>query len=173
MEITMNETIKKLRREAANNFIPIAEDMYKHGKSLIEIEITLEKYIEQKKRQFYQKKRKHSIRLNTREVIDKVYKLQNADSLAEAIFYDMLEKAKIPFEFQYKIGPYRVDYLINKTIVLECDGKHHQFQRGYDRNRDWYLEGLGYHVVRMSWDLICQIPDIVIDELKNLIDEGV
>jgi len=54
---------------------------------------------------------------------------------------------------QHRIGPYRADFLVEETLVVECDGRdfhslpHHQVR---DRDRDAYVRGLGYSVLRFT-----------------------
>jgi len=71
------------------------------------------------------------------------------DSKAEVIFYEFLIESGIPFKFQYKIGPYKVDYLIDGSLVVELDGPHHNRQKEYDEKRDKYIEKMGYTVLRI------------------------
>jgi len=171
METITKKTIIKLRREAANAFIHIGEDMRRDGKPDREIIGAFQKYQDVKMDQFYKRLRRDSRRLDMDATLARMQAEESKGSKIEMVMYDMLSSAGIPFEFQYKIGPYRVDYLLDGVVVFECDGKQHADQRGYDKRRDRYLEGLGYHVVRMSWDLIAQVPDVVISELKSLSKE--
>lgn len=159
MDILINKTVKKLRRKARDEFLPTAEQMRKEGMCDHDILVSFDNYRKVKRKQFYQKAR----------IVNFIKEPQNADSTAEVIFYNMLQEHGVPFDFQYKIGKYRVDYLINKMIVFEGDGPHHEYQREYDKKRDLYLTGLGYEVIRMSWGLISQIPELVINELKDKI----
>ncbi len=121
------------------------------------------KIIELKKKTFYQKIDKFK---GIREVMLSLGNHDFGDSKAEGIVYFMLKDAGVSFQFQRQIGPYRVDFLINELIILELDGPHHKKQRGYDADRDKYLEKMGYEVVRVPIWLMASAGQIVIKELQ-------
>jgi len=143
-----------------------AEGMRDH-----EILRAFEGYRRDTTRAFYRRKRAEGTQIDFKGVVTRIVDIHE-DSRSELILYEMLKSANIPFEFQYKIGHYRVDYLIDGRIVLECDGPQHGNRREKDRKRDQYLERLGYDVIRLSWSLIAQIPDVLISEIKALIMEN-
>ena len=94
--------------------------------------------------------------------------MQNTDSPIEAIAYLMLLIAldelewergieEISFDWQKKIGPYRVDFFVKSPfgrVVIECDG--HDFhertkqQAAHDKKRDRYLQKEGYAVLHYT-----------------------
>jgi len=86
------------------------------------------------------------------------------ESKAEAILYQLLNQSGLNFKFQYKIGPYRVDYLLGKDLVLELDGPGHSNAR--DTKRDAYLQKMGYRVLRLPIWLLSLDPDKAIEEIK-------
>jgi very-short-patch-repair endonuclease len=56
-------------------------------------------------------------------------------------------------EKERKIGAYRVDYLINNKIVIECDELGHKDRnKKYEKEREAYLKSLGYIVIRFNPD---------------------
>ena len=68
------------------------------------------------------------------------------------------------FRRQHPIGVYIVDFVcLERKLIVELDGGHHAdgAQKSHDVNRDAWLEGRGYSVIRV-WNL---------DVLNNL--EGV
>ena len=85
--------------------------------------------------------------------------LSESESPFEEEVYDQLlshfKDEEIEIEPQYKIGGFRVDFLIktkSKDIILECDGKaYHQSEEAYahDIYRQRELENLGYTVYRI------------------------
>lgn len=159
------KAIKKIKEGVVGKFLPFAQDLKDEGKKDYEIIDIYEKYVENKEKAFYNNRRTfHSYS----EIIHRWLNNYKPDSVAEEIFYDILFESGLDFYFQYKIGNYRVDFLINDKIVLECDGPYHVNQVEYDKKRDLYLESIGYYVVRLTWKLIMQAPDIVIQELKEL-----
>jgi len=99
---------------------------------------------------------------------------EKADSKAEIIFCNILYKNNIKFEFQKKIGPYKVDYLFDNNIILECDGPHHTHpvQVQHDKMRDSYIEKKGYKILRCDWDMVAAMTDDVIELLQNYISNN-
>ena len=59
----------------------------------------------------------------------------------------------LKIQAQAPIGRFRVDFLLNDRLVIECDGRefhslpHHQVR---DRERDQALRGRGYSVLRFT-----------------------
>lgn len=60
-----------------------------------------------------------------------------------------LASAGIPFKAQVPIGSFRVDFLVDDRLVVECDGARWH-DPGADRLRDEALHGLGYPTVRLT-----------------------
>ena len=53
------------------------------------------------------------------------------------------------FRRQFIISPYIVDFACPQArVVIECDGGQHQQNHYYDRQRDAYLQSLGFQVLR-------------------------
>ena len=159
----MKEITQKIRDEAVEKFMPLAIQLQSEGMDPRDILYCLKKYNKNKLMKFY--------RDGYREKIDfKSIKddLKNADSKIEKIFFNLLNKNKIPFKFQVEIGSYRVDYLIADCIVFEGDGQQHENQKEYDAKRDTYLERMGFKVMRMRWVLVAQMKDRIIEEIKQL-----
>jgi very-short-patch-repair endonuclease len=76
-----------------------------------------------------------------------------------------------PFEFQARIGPYRVDFLWrDQKVIAECDGfafpgsTRDQFES--DRRRDNFLQALGYTVWRFSFRQILAEPQLIASQLR-------
>mgnify|MGYP006271860959 FL=1 len=77
-----------------------------------------------------------------------------------------------PFEFQAELGPYRVDFLWREQrVIAECDGfAYHGSTRErfeYDRQRDAYLQSLGYTVWRFSFRQILNEPQLIASQLRT------
>lgn len=102
-----------------------------------------------------------------------------SDELTESPFeeevYEELLKhfSKNNIALQYKIGGFRVDFLIkvsNREVVLECDGKtYHQSDEAhaYDLYRQKELENLGYIIYRIWSTDWFQRPE---SEMKKFLD---
>ena len=94
-----------------------------------------------------------------------------ADSKAEIIMYNALTKAGISFQFQYKIGPFRVDFLINDSLVFELDGPLHLLNPEYDAKRKKYIENKGYTVLAVPLWAATYDKQGVIDSIKELAEK--
>jgi very-short-patch-repair endonuclease len=69
------------------------------------------------------------------------------------------------FRRQHPIGPYIVDFVCpGANVVVEIDGAIHEQQREYDADRDDYLRGRGYTMVRFTVDrAIRDLPGVLQD----------
>ena len=56
-------------------------------------------------------------------------------------------------------------YSAEKKLVIELDGKIHDFQKEYDQNRDQILQGLGLKVIRFKNEELKNI-EVVIKKIK-------
>jgi len=70
----------------------------------------------------------------------------------------------IGFRRQHAIGPYVVDFCApRQKLIIELDGSQHLDQQEYDAERNAYLEGLGYRIIRF-WNRS------VVNELEEVLD---
>lgn len=95
----------------------------------------------------------------------------SSESPGESVLRVQLWQSKDPaikkVEPQARIGPYRVDLLVNGRVVVEFDGKHKYGVDGQDagqqivaeKQRHNYLERQGYRVVRVTWDELFEQVD--------------
>jgi len=77
----------------------------------------------------------------------------NATKQENHLWYDYLHSYPVRFFRQFIIGEYITDFCCrNAKVVVELDGQHHreQDQIEYDAERDAYLRGRGYEVLRFS-----------------------
>jgi len=81
--------------------------------------------------------------------------LRRSSTPAERYAWNLLRNRRmlgLKFRRQHVLGRFIVDFCCPaRRIVLELDGAHHdrQAQATYDRERQAYLERLGYRVVRV------------------------
>ena len=163
----MKRITKKLHKEFGKKFLPIAEKLRQEGSPDYEIKKALLDYIKHESIKFYRK-------LREPQVIGEILKEPmlstfggNADSKIEIIYFDLLQENKIPFEFQYKIGPYRADFLIDGWLVFEIDGPLHN--KATDLTRDKHMENLGYKVLRVPAWLAAVSHKSVLDEIQEVV----
>jgi very-short-patch-repair endonuclease len=84
--------------------------------------------------------------------------------MAEAVLWNELKGSRLGgFKFvrQFPIGPYYADFLCRKRhLVVEVDGSQHAAS-AYDANRDQYMRGQGYSVIRFwSNDVVRKREDV-------------
>jgi len=89
----------------------------------------------------------------------------------EEMFYELafLDLHLYP---QHAVGQYRLDFAIpNKMIAIELDGHEYhktKYQRTHDAQRDRWLYGQGWHVLRFTGTEIYKNLDRCIDEICKL-----
>lgn len=93
------------------------------------------------------------------------------ESPLEQIFYELalLDLHLYP---QHRVGKYRLDFAIpDKMIAIELDGHEYhktKYQRTHDAQRDRWLFGQGWHVLRFTGTEIYKDLDRCIDEVCKL-----
>ena len=171
METTTSAIKQKLLEDQKGRLLEVAREMRASGASNDSIRRMVQNHITLKAKLFYQKKQELSgvsdcIRDACREITG-----TKADSKAEMIFDEMLRASGVKFQFQYRIGPYRADYLVGDNLVVELDGPLHKRKASidHDQKRDAYMIGKGYHIVRLDLNLVALDPKAAIEGIKELI----
>ena len=166
MVITMNENTEKLYKKVVNKAKPFIQDMIDAGMDKSRMVGILNRHTEIKIREYYRQMK--GFGSFSGDVLNEIK--QNADSKAEMILYELMEKNGIEFQFQYKIGPYTADYLIDNWLVIELDGPAHNTinQRSSDGRKDKYLNKMGYDVLRVPLWLAAMDQKAVIEEINEL-----
>jgi very-short-patch-repair endonuclease len=109
--------------------------------------------------------------LNRDPAIRHDFTLNIFDSPLEQMFYELafLDLHIYP---QYKVGKYRIDFAIpEKMIAIELDGHEYhkeKYQRTHDAQRDRWLFGQGWHVLRFTGTEIYKDLDKCISEICSL-----
>jgi very-short-patch-repair endonuclease len=160
----MKAITEKLHNKALEAFKPVIEQMAAEGCSHDQIVKAYEGYLRQKTNHYY-----NQSDLKSFKQCFNIEDLKNADSKAESIFYEMLQGSKIKFDFQYTIGPYRADYLVEGFLVVEIDGPQHD--KDHDEKRDNYLRKMGYKIIRIPLWALVSCPEAAIDEIKGATNE--
>ena len=67
------------------------------------------------------------------------------------------------FNRQYPIGNYIVDFICRKlNLIIEIDGSSHLSKSVSDKERQDYLEGLGYVIIRFSEaEVVYRLDDVI------------
>jgi very-short-patch-repair endonuclease len=160
----MQEITKKLHKKVMDEFYPMAEQLAKEGRDKGEIVAAFQKQLKLKTQQYYEKQ--HGI-TRVSEIFKTLNLKETADSKAESIFYGMLIKSGLKFEFQYAIGPYKADYLFAGYLVVELDGPQHD--KDHDDKRDQYMRSMGYKIIRVPLWILVSCPEVVIEEIQEAI----
>ncbi len=160
----MKEITEKLKNKVLEDFKPLAAEMIANGATKDNVVDFFQAQMRIKASNYHNKYRLTHVSREIKELIDK----KLLGSKTEAVFYLMLKEKKIPFKSQYKIGPYRADYLIGESLVVEIDGPMHEKPR--DARRDNYLKQMGYETFRVPTWILYSCPEAVIDEIINHVD---
>jgi very-short-patch-repair endonuclease len=86
------------------------------------------------------------------------------ESPLESVVRYRLEKSRIPFVMQERIGSFRVDFLIGHGVVLETHGAEFHANREAwerDRVRTLWLRDSGYEVIEMTFSQLDDWPRVV------------
>lgn len=167
----MQENTKKLIQKNLEGFLPVATSLAEHGKTPEEIAEIFQDQQKIKQLQFYANSRKiKSIKEIFRDIFPNPSGGEEvATSKAEWIFGTDLKKDGFEFWYQYKIGPYTVDFLFDEFLVVEIDGPQHS--KKHDEKRDRYMKKLGYEILRIPLSLLCNSPklakEMISEKLKN------
>ena len=162
----MKEITLKLRKEAIKKYSPLVEQLAKEGLNKNQIVKIVETYIQGYIKKYYQ-------RLSYLQPLGKSFGVvldelkEKSDSKAEVVLYHILNDHRINFKFQYSIGKYRADFLIEEDLIVELDGPLHS--KSKDEIRDRYLKKMGYKILRIPIWVISMSPEAVIEEIKEII----
>lgn len=102
--------------------------------------------------------------------INRARRLRKAMTPAESLLWQRLRGRESGFKFrrQHPFGPYVVDFFCEAAgLVVEVDGGGHftEAQRSHDEERTHYLEGAGFHVLRVTNVEVLTQLDSVLDEI--------
>ena len=99
-----------------------------------------------------------------------------AESGTETLFRLWARKHNIQLSSQVPFGDFeRVDFLIGKSLVVECDSvEHHTSLAAYenDRLRDLKLQTMGYAVVRLTYRQVMNLENGPGQQILTLIRRG-
>jgi very-short-patch-repair endonuclease len=102
-------------------------------------------------------------------------KLRRNMTLSEVLLWNQLKQGKIQgydFHRQKPIDNYIVDFFCPKlNLIIEVDGKSHQFKGEEDVVRQKKLESLGFHFLRFKDKDIKQKMNDILEIIRNYINE--
>jgi very-short-patch-repair endonuclease len=78
----------------------------------------------------------------------------------------------VKFRRQHAIGPFIADFdCVSARLVIEVDGRVHSHQRGADKERQAYLEGLGLSVLRFTNEDVLERMSQVLARIAEVVQE--
>ena len=84
----------------------------------------------------------------------------------------MLQGVDLMLDLQVKIPPYRVDFLINRWLVIEIDGvTYHSSPEAIERDttRDKFMQERGYSVLRIPASVVFTTPNQAVDRVGAML----
>ena len=79
----------------------------------------------------------------------------------------------LKFKRQKPIGRYIVDFVcMEKQLIIELDGGQHSEQVAYDQQRDTWLHGQGYTVLRFWNNEVMQQLEGVLEQIHLALSPG-
>jgi len=103
---------------------------------------------------------------NAHLLLEKAKEMRANATQAEAILWQQLKGKSLDDKFrqQHVIDEFIVDFVcLSKKLIVEVDGKIHDFQQENDAERTQILENLGYKVIRFT-------NEEVIGNLENVLE---
>jgi len=103
--------------------------------------------------------------------------LRNKSTSAEAAFWDILKSKNLDgkkFRRQYSIGNYIVDfYCPSEKLVIELDGDSHgdYYKIEEDKERQRFIESLGFTLLRFENRFVFQEPEYIKNEIRKFFKE--
>jgi very-short-patch-repair endonuclease len=89
-------------------------------------------------------------------IVDLARQMRVTMTPAEELLWSAIRRRQMDnlrFRKQHPIGRYIADFCCpERKLIIELDGNVHDDRKEYDKNRDEYLRGCGYRIVRFSND---------------------
>jgi very-short-patch-repair endonuclease len=96
-------------------------------------------------------------------------------TFAEGKLWQVLRKAELHFRRQAPFGPYVVDFVCHThRLIVEVDGGIHDLPRvaARDAEREAWLTGRGYRVMRFSNDRAISDPHSLVQLILDTVSAG-
>jgi very-short-patch-repair endonuclease len=115
---------------------------------------------------------------NENPITKRARELRHNPTPAEALLWKELqyERLGVAFRRQYPLRFYlnnKKRYFIadfcckSKKLVLELDGKIHDFQKDYDEVRDYIISQMGYTILRIKNEVVVHNLAAALQEIKK------
>jgi leucyl-tRNA synthetase len=103
-------------------------------------------------------------------LLEKAKEMRANPTQAEALLWGQLKSKNLDFKFrqQHLIGDFIVDFVcLSKRLIIEIDGKIHDFQVEKDEERTKILEDKGYKIIRFKNEEVIGEIDKVISKIEK------
>jgi very-short-patch-repair endonuclease len=103
------------------------------------------------------------------EIFRRAEELRNNMTETEQVLWEKIQKSQlgVRFKAQHPIERFIADFYCHKAkLVIEIDGKIHDFQKEYDSGREAELEKYGLKIIRFTNDEVLNNIDWVIEKIK-------
>ena len=101
---------------------------------------------------------------------EKAIEMRNNPTQAESVLWEQLRNKQLGVKFrqQHIINRYIVDFCsLEKSLIIEVDGKIHEKQQEADAERTQVLEKHGYRIIRFSNEEVLSSLETVVDKIKR------
>ncbi len=110
------------------------------------------------------------------EALSNAKRLRTSQTIAEQRLWNQWRAHRfmsLKFKLQKPIGRYIVDFVcIEQLLIIEIDGGQHAEQMQYDQNRDSWLRGQGYTVLRFLDNEVIKELESVLEQLRVALSHG-
>lgn len=102
--------------------------------------------------------------------------LRRTSTETEVVFWSRIRRKQVlGFQFyrQKPVGPYIVDFYCPRAkLIIEIDGSQHFEEKNEqkDKERDTYLQALGFTVLRFNNTEVCQNVDSAVEMVFDFLD---
>jgi very-short-patch-repair endonuclease len=111
----------------------------------------------------------------TYKFISEYRRIQKEDpTQAEKVIWTFLKSKKTGHKIrrQHIIDIFITDFVcLTKKVVIEIDGKIHEFHKKYDELRTLRLNELGYEVIRFKNEDVLCCPEKIATKIKDYLDQ--
>ncbi len=109
---------------------------------------------------------------NNKQMKERRKDLRNSATPQEVVLWKYLRRSNLKHKFrrQQGIDMFIVDFCCRKKkLIIELDGNQHAENKEYDKERTFYLESLGYKVLRF-WnnEIDCNLVEVLEKIYKTL-----
>jgi very-short-patch-repair endonuclease len=100
--------------------------------------------------------------------------LKSNPTEAELVLWEYLKSKKTGHKIrrQHIIDDFITDFVcLRKKVIIELDGKIHEFQKEYDEMRTYRLIELGFKVIRFKNEEVLEFPEKIALRIKDFLDQ--